>query len=81
MSKKKERGWFVCPRWDELTSQHYSNDEAAALALRTSPKVLAQLRQSTPMARSTVRKLLRRFARLHPIGMPVDELVIDTRSR
>ena len=62
MSKKKDRAWFVSQQLGELVSQHYPNDELAARALRTDPKVLARIRQGTPVARSTLLKLLRRFA-------------------
>lgn len=81
MSKKKGRSWFVCPQWAELVSRHYPNDEAAARALRTDPKVLARLRERTPVAKSTVLKSLRRFAGLHELAAPADELIVDTRSR
>ncbi len=81
MSKKKDRAWFICQQWGELVSRHYPSDEIAARALRTDPKVLARIRQRTPVARSTLLKLLRRFAGLHPIGAPADELIVDTRSR
>ena len=37
-------------------------------------------RQRTRLARSTLLKSLRCFAGLHPVGTPVNELIIDTRS-
>jgi len=80
MSKKKDRGWFVCPQWAELVSRHYPNDEAAAHALRTNPKVLARLRERAPVAKSTLLKLVRRFAGLHAFGVPTNELIVDTRQ-
>jgi len=81
MSKKKDRAWFICQQLEELVSRHYPNDETAAHALRTDSKVLARIRQRTPVARSTLLKLLRRSAGLHPIGAPADALIVDTRSR
>jgi hypothetical protein len=81
MSKKKDRGWFVCAQWRDLVASHYQDDVAAAHALRTDPKVLARLRQQTPVARSTLLKLLRRLARLHSLGAPAETLIVDTRSR
>jgi hypothetical protein len=80
MSKKKDRAWFVSKQLGELVSQHYPNDELAARALRTDPKVLARIRQGTPVARSTLLKLLRRFAGQNPTGAPIGELVVDTRK-
>jgi len=83
MSKKKDRGWFICPQWQDLVSRHYLDDAAAARALRSDPKVLARLRQRTPVAKSTVLKMLRRFGGLHPIVLEAsaDALIVDTRSR
>jgi hypothetical protein len=81
MSKKKDRAWFVCPQWAELVSGHYASDAEAARALETDPKVLARLRSRTPVAKSTVLRLLKAFASRHDIGSPIAALVIDTRSR
>jgi hypothetical protein len=81
MSKKKDRAWFVCPQWAELVSGHYASDAEAARALETDPKVLARLRSRTPIAKSTVLRLLKAFASRHDIGSPIAALVIDTRSR
>jgi len=81
MSKKKDRSWFICPRWVELVSPQYPDDAAAARALRGDPKVLARLRQRMPVAKSTALKMLRRFGGLHPMDTSVDALIVDTRLR
>jgi len=81
MSGKKQRAWFVCPQWQTLVADHYSNDIEAARALHTDPKVLAKLRTGTPAAKSTVLKMLRRASLRHPLGAPVEELVVDARTR
>jgi hypothetical protein len=81
MSKKKDRAWFVCRSWTDLQSRHYANDADAARALDADPKLLAKLRAGTPVAKSTVLKLLRRYASRHELGSPAAELVSDTRSR
>ena len=81
MSKKKDRSWFVCPQWAELVSSQYASDAEAARALKMDPKVLARLRSRTPVARSTVLRVLRAFASRHTIGSPTADLVIDSRSR
>jgi hypothetical protein len=80
MSKKKDRAWFVCPQWAALVSGHYASDAEAARALKTDPKVLARLRSGTPVAKSTLLRLLQVFASRHAIGSPIANLVIDTRS-
>jgi hypothetical protein len=81
MSKKKDRAWFVCPQWAELLARSYQDDIAAARALRVNPKVLVRLRERTPVAKSTLLKMLRRLAGQHPIGSTIADLIVDTRSR
>jgi hypothetical protein len=82
MSKKKDRSWFVCPQWTSLVSSHYASDAEAARALKMDPKVLAKIRSQTPVAKSTLLRLLRTVAQRHEIGWPnAASLVIDTRSR
>jgi len=79
MSKKKDRAWFVCRQWGNLVSQHYASDIEASRALKADPKVLAKLRSGTPVAKSTLLKMLRRYAGRHDVGLAVADLVVDTR--
>jgi hypothetical protein len=80
MSKKKDRAWFVCRQWADMVSPHYASDIEAGRALKANPKVLAKLRSGTPVAKSTVLKMLRRYAHRHDLGSAVADLVVDTRS-
>jgi hypothetical protein len=80
MSKKKDRAWFVCPQWGDFVSQHYASDTEAGLALKADPKVLTKLRAGTPVSKSTVLKMLRRYATRHDLGTALADLVVDTRS-
>jgi hypothetical protein len=80
MSKKKDRAWFVCPQWAELASQYYVDDDEAGQSLKADPKVLGKLRSRTPVAKSTLLKMLHRFAKLHDPRIEADSLVVDTRS-
>ena len=81
MSAKKKRAWFVCPQWQALVADHYSNDIEAARALHTDPRVLEKLRSGAPLAKSTVLKMLRQAAHRHPLCASAKELVVDTRVR
>jgi hypothetical protein len=81
MSAKKKRAWFVCPQWQKLVAAHYASDDEAARALHTDPRVLSKLRTGTPVAKSTVLKMLRRAACRHSLGASLGELVVDTRNR
>ena len=80
MSKKKDRSWFVCPQWGDLVSQNYASDTEAGRALKADTKVLTKLRAGTPVPKSTILKMLRRYATRHDLAAPVGELVVDTRS-
>jgi hypothetical protein len=79
MSKKKDRAWFVCRHWADLISRHYPSDIEASRALKADPKVLARLRSGTPVAKSTLLKMLRRYVGRHELGSAVADLVVDTR--
>jgi hypothetical protein len=81
MSKKKDRAWFVSPQWAELISEHYVDDAEAGRALKADPKVLAKLRSRTPVAKSTLLKMLHRLAERHHLDAELGELIVDTRSR
>jgi hypothetical protein len=81
MSAKKQRAWFVCPQWQTLVADHYPGDAEAARALHTDPKVVEKLRTGAPVAKSTVLKMLRQVARRHRLGAPIEDLVVDTRTR
>jgi hypothetical protein len=81
MSKKKSRAWFVCGQWPDIISQHYANDAEAATALKCTPQLLTRLRAGTPVARSTLFRVLRRLASQHDLGSVPADLVTDTRSR
>jgi hypothetical protein len=80
MSKKKDRAWFVCRQWPDLVSKHYANDTEAGQALNANPRVLAKLRSGSPVAKSMLLKMLRRYARRHDVGLPIADMVIDTRE-
>jgi hypothetical protein len=79
MSKKRDRAWFVCPQWPELVSRYYPDDGAAARALHADVKVLARLRQQTPVAKATLLRMLRRLGGQHRIDAAAHELINDTR--
>lgn len=81
MSKKKSRAWFVCPQLTKLVSDHYPDDVEAGRALGADPRVLAKLRSGTPLAKSTLLKMLRRSSPRHGLGTPAGVLIVDTRTR
>ena len=62
-------------------SRHYANDADAAHGLNADTKQLAKLRAATPLPKSTVERVPRRYAARHELGSPVTDLVVDTRTR
>jgi hypothetical protein len=78
---KKSRAWFICPEWKTLVARHYPSDGTAAAALQTSPRVVAKLRSETPVAKSTLLKVLRRSAPKHLAGVTPARLIVDIRRR
>jgi hypothetical protein len=79
MSKKRDRAWFICRQWADMVSEHYPNDIEAGRALKVDVKVLAKLRSATPVPKSTLLKMLRRYASRHDLRSGVADLVVDTR--
>jgi hypothetical protein len=81
MSKKKDRAWFVCRAWPDIVSRHYASDVDAARALNVNPKLLTKLRAGTPVPKSSLLKMLRRYSSVYELGSPVVDLIVDMRSR
>lgn len=81
MSKKQGRAWFVCQAWADLVARHYASDDDAARTLHVTPRFLAKVRTRTPVARSSLLKLLRCYAARHELASPIADLVVDTRPR
>lgn len=70
MAKKKDRAFFVCPRWNEVAP------EGAAIDAKT----LAAIKSGRPVARSTLRKALVAVRRATGSMFDVDSYVVDQRS-
>ncbi len=71
MAKKKERAWFICPRWKEIASAVPGN----ALSVKT----LVALEGGRPLARSTIRKALVAARQASGIPFNIGEYIVDQR--
>jgi hypothetical protein len=79
--EQKEGSCLVClSAMGRVGSQYYVDDDEAGQSLKADPKVLGKLRSRTPVAKSTLLKMLHRFAKLHDPRIEADSLVVDTRS-
>lgn len=76
MAKKKDRAFFVCPRWNEVAP------EGAAIDAKTltDAKTLAAIKAGRPVARSTLRRALIAVRRATGSMFDVDSYVVDQRS-
>jgi hypothetical protein len=79
MAKKKDRAFFVCPRWNEVADASRSGSPGSTTPIRVHAKTLAAIKQGQPLARSTLRKAL--VAVSHTTGsmFDVDAYIEDQR--
>jgi hypothetical protein len=77
MAKKKERAFFVCPRWKEVT-------DAPRMGHASPPPIhertLAAIEAGRPVARSTLRKALMAVRRANGSMFDVDAYIVDQRT-
>ena len=76
MAKKKDRAFFICPRWNEIRNP----PEVETAAIRIDKKILAAIEAGRPVARSTLRKAL--LAVRHTTGsmFDLDAYIVDQRT-
>ena len=79
MSKKKERGFFICPRWSEI-APHATASPSATGRVHGSVKVVAAIENGQPLARSTLRKILLAVQQETGKMFDVDAYIVDQRT-
>jgi hypothetical protein len=77
MAKKKDRAFFICPRWNELADAPRSG---ASGTIRVHAKTLAALNAGRPVARSTLRKALLAVRQASGSVFDVDAYIVDQRT-
>jgi len=79
MAKKKDRAFFVCPRWNEVADASGTEGPDTTAPIRVNEKTLSAIRGGRPVARSTLRKAL--FAARSASGsmFDVDAYIVDQR--
>lgn len=77
MAKKKDRAFFICPRWEEIAGIPKA---AASGPARVHEKSLAAIRQGQPVARSTLRKALLALRGTTGSMFDVDAYIVDQRT-
>ncbi len=79
MAKKRDRAFFICPRWNEVLAATRSAD-GRTVAVDLSPRTAAAIAEGRPVARSTLRKALRAVGRASGSMFDVDDHIIDRRG-
>jgi hypothetical protein len=74
MAKKKERAFFICPRWNEVVLS------GMTAPIRVHEKTLAAIKAGRPVARSTLRKALLAARQASGSMFDVDAYVVDQRT-
>ena len=79
MSPKKDRAFFVCPRWNELASASAPGAGNPAAA-RINREILAAIAAGRPVAWSTLRKALLTLRATTASRFNVDTYIVDQRA-
>jgi hypothetical protein len=79
MAKKKDRAFFVCPRWNEIADATRIGSPGTAPPIRVHKKTMAAINQGQPVARSTLRRALMAVRRASGSMFDVDAYIVDQR--
>jgi len=80
MSKKKDRAFFICPRWNEVADTSRLAASSIATPIRGNEKNLTAIRAGRPVARSTLRKALLAARQASGSMFDVDAYIVDQRT-
>jgi hypothetical protein len=76
MAKKKDRAFFICPRWNEVADA----PEIGKTAIRINEKILAAIEEGRPVARSTLRKALLAVRQATGSMFDINAYIVDRRT-
>jgi len=80
MAKKKDRAFFVCPRWSEVVDAGRIAGSGTMAPVRVNEKTLSAIRGGRPVARSTLRKALLAARQASGSMFDVEAYIVDQRS-
>lgn len=79
MAKKKDRAFFICPRWSEVAEAPRTGASAMTAPIHIHDKTLAAIKAGRPVARSTLRKALLAVRQAMGSMFDVDAYIVDQR--
>ncbi len=80
MAKKKDRAFFICPRWHEIADAPRIGTSGMAIPIPFHAKTLAAIKGGRPVARSTLRKALLAVRQELGSMFNVDAYIVDQRN-
>ena len=80
MAKKKDRAFFICPRWNEVVDATRIEASGMTNPIAVHEKTLAAIGAGRPVARSTLRKALLAARQASGSMFDVDAYIVDQRT-
>lgn len=81
MMAKKERAFFICPRWNEVATAPRGATGPAVSGLSPGPtKIIPTIKNGQPVARSTLRNALLAVRQVSGVMFEVDAYIVDRRT-
>ena len=80
MAKKKDRAFFICPRWNEVADAPPIGTSGMTTPIRVNEKILAAIKGGRPVARSTLRKALLAARQASGSMVDVNAYIVDQRT-
>ncbi len=81
MSKKKDRAFFLCPRWNEVAPPSPAGAAEAPGSSRVHPRIVAAIASGQPVARSTLRNALLATRLATGAMFDIDTYIVDRRTQ
>lgn len=81
MAKKKDRAFFICPRWTDVADAGRREGGGTTARVPVNEKILSAIRGGRPVARSTLRKALLAVRSASRSTFEVDAYIVDQRGR
>jgi hypothetical protein len=80
MARKKDRAFFICPRWHELVSAKQSDDATFAKAIHADSGTISKIASQTPVTRSALRHVLAGIRSAREGKLSIDAYIVDKRA-
>ena len=78
MARKKDRAFFVCPRWNELAAA--ADKASLARKLHSNARTIEKIAAQTPVTYATLRGVLAEYRASNDIKLDVDSYIVDKRD-